>query len=410
MDIEILSIGDELLSGQTVNSNAAWMGQQLVEIGITPHWVTTVGDVAAHCHHALKEATRRADVILLTGGLGPTHDDITKKVVSDFFGSKLVRNEDWLKAIKKRFERRNIPMAKINEEQAMVPEKADIISNPLGTAPGMVFRTDKVVCYVMPGVPHEMHHMMRSFVLPELKKRTDHFIRMRTLRTTGIPESTLYEKMGDIESIGAKVAFLPGLDGVKIRLTVESDSENDADQQLEQAADQVRKRAGNFVYTEEDMPLEEVIAELLLKHGKTVAVAESCTGGLVANKLTNISGSSGYFMQGVIAYSNQAKMNVLDVSETILKEHGAVSKPVAAAMARGVKSWAGTDYGLSTTGIAGPTGGTDEKPVGLVYIGFSDGVHTVVEEHRFANDRFGNKKRAAQAVLNLFRKKILDAE
>ncbi|MDZ7724748.1 MAG: competence/damage-inducible protein A [candidate division KSB1 bacterium] len=410
MDIEVLSIGDELLSGQTVNSNASWMGQRLVEIGVTPRWVTTLGDVAEHCYAALQTASQRADVVLVTGGLGPTHDDITKKVVTEFFDSRLVLNPEWLEAIKQRFMHRNIPLAKVNEEQAMVPEDADMIENPLGTAPGMVFRTDKVTCYVMPGVPHEMHNMMQSFVLPELKKQTGQVIRMRTLKTTGIPESTLYEKMGDIESIGAKVAFLPGLDGVKIRLTVEAESEQDADRQLQRAAEQVRERAGEFVYTEEEKALEHVIADLLLERGKTLAVAESCTGGLLADKLTSISGSSKYFMQGVIAYSNEAKRNVLGVAETLLKEHGAVSKPVAAAMARGVKNWAGTDFGLSTTGIAGPTGGTKEKPVGLVYIGFSDGVNTVVEEHRFANDRHGNKVRTAQAVLNLFRKQLLDAE
>jgi nicotinamide-nucleotide amidase len=413
MKVEVISIGDELLIGQTINTNASWIGQHLLNIGIHLSWVTTVGDDADLLELAIKTAESRAEVLLITGGLGPTHDDITKKVVSDYFNSELILNEDILEQVKERFRKRGIPMVKINEEQALVPERAEIIYNTKGTAPGMIFTENGATTYIMPGVPREMKAMMTHTVLPKLKEQLgDKIILSKTLCTTGIPESTLFEKLGDIAEIEkyASIAFLPSLQGVKIRLMVSGNDPKIAKDAIQKAEEKIRGQANSYIYAEEQMPLEEAIAKMLTKKNETIAVAESCTGGLLANKLTNISGSSNFFERGVISYSNKSKMDLLAVPEEMLVEFGAVSGPVAKAMASGIRKKAQTTYGLSTTGIAGPTGGTEKKPVGTVYIGYSDKHKTIAKKFNFSNDRLGNKERSVTAALNLLRENVLKIE
>ncbi|NOY58237.1 MAG: competence/damage-inducible protein A [Calditrichaeota bacterium] len=409
MNTEIISVGDELLIGQTINTNASWMGEQLLNAGIRVDWVTTVGDNAGHIETALKIAESRANVVLITGGLGPTHDDITKKVISRYFDSKMVLNRKVLENIKARFKKRGILMSQVNRDQALVPEKAKVIFNDNGTAPGLIFDRNGVTFYVMPGVPMEMKAIMKRFVIPQLReKRGERTILFQIYCTTGIAESTLFQKIGDIAEIEkyARLAFLPSPSGVKMRLMTEGQTQKAAQDALKQAEILLRKNIESYIYASGKCSLEQVVANILTQRGKTLAVAESCTGGLLANNLTNISGSSKFFDRGIISYSNQAKMQALGVPETLIAEHGAVSAQVAQAMAEGVRNTAGTDYGLSTTGIAGPTGGTPEKPVGLVFIGYSDANETLAKRFNFLSDRMGNKERSVAAALNLLREKL----
>ena len=410
MHVEVISVGDELLIGQTVNTNASWIGEQLINIGVHLEWVTTVGDSEERLSQALRIAESRADVVLITGGLGPTHDDVTKKVVADYFESQLVMNQEILEHVKERFRRRGFDMARVNEGQALVPDKAEIMRNELGTAPGMIFRRNGASVFVMPGVPREMKGMMKNYVLPMLKKQAGGLaVRIKNLMTTAVPESTLYERLDNLNEIEkyVHVAFLPNLFGVKIRLMAKADSENEAVDKLQRAEKLVRDKINRDIFADEQVSLEEAIAKLLIERGETLAVAESCTGGMISNRLTNISGSSQFFERGVISYSNDAKIQMLGVPEKLIKADGAVSAEVARTMAEGVRNLASTDYGMSVTGIAGPTGGTAEKPVGLVYVGYADARGSSVEKHTFANDRIGNKQRSVQAALNLLRKNIL---
>ena len=409
--LEIISIGDEILMGQTINTNASWMGMRLVEIGVKPSWISTIGDDAKDLNTALVQAEERAEVILITGGLGPTHDDITKSVTADYFHSDMKIDNNILAHIKDRFRRRGISMAKVNESQAEVPEKARVMDNDRGTAPGFVFEKNEKYFYIMPGVPHEMKSMMNRIVLPELTKRLKGLVtRIRMLATTGIPESTLYEELGDISRIEkfAKMAFLPNLKGVRIRLTAQAESENTAIANLDRAESILREHVEEFIYADQDIEIEEVLAHWLRERKKSVAVAESCTGGLLMHRLTNVPGSSHFFERGVCSYSNDSKSELLGVSKNDIESQGAVSEPVALQMAKGIRELAHADYGLSTTGIAGPSGGTDEKPVGLIFIGLADEKGAIVKKFTFGEDRKGNKIRSTQAALDLLRRRLLN--
>lgn len=410
MHAEIISIGDELISGKTINSNAAWMGQQLLLIGVPVLQVTTVGDDAAMILAALATAERRSEIILITGGLGPTHDDITRSVLCQYFQCDLVLDPAVLDQIRERFRHRGLPLAKSNESQAMVPRPAQVIYNRQGTAPGYHFERSGRHMYVMPGVPHEMQGMMSESILPEIRGRqTGWFMESKIFCTNGIAESMLYEKIGDPAEVErwAKMAFLPAPSGVQVRLIAQGASSDEARQKLEQAAARVLERAGRYIYADHECTLEQVVAELLVQRQATVAAAESCTGGLVAHKLTNIAGSSAYFERGVVCYSNRAKTELLQVPAALIEQHGAVSEQVAAAMAENVRRLAGVDYGIATTGIAGPGGGSDDKPVGLVFIGVADKTESQCERHVYGGERWLNKERFANSALNLLRKKIL---
>lgn len=407
MKVEIISIGDELLIGQTVNTNATYLAKNLTHLGLDVRWISTVGDEAEDLQGVLSTAMQRADVAITTGGLGPTHDDITKKVAADFFESDFVFKPEILKRLQRAFEKRGIKMAKVNEEQAQVPEKADIINNPVGTAPGLVFKKDSKKCIILPGVPAEMKAICEESVFPMLKGGQQRILQ-KTVRTTGIAESSLYEQVGDIEQFAeiARVAFLPKASGVDIRLTVKGKSEEECQGKIRKGLEILQERIGRYVYGYDDEELEESVAKLLFKSGKTVAVAESCTGGMLANKLTNISGSSKYFERGVVAYSNQAKMDILKVPEATLEKFGAVSSETAIAMAEGIKKISGADFGISTTGIAGPTGGSEEKPIGLVYIGLATASGSYSKRLVFSKDRMLNKERSVQAALDLLKREL----
>lgn len=411
MKSAIISIGDELISGKTINSNAAWMGGQLLLIGVPVLQVTTVGDDVEMILSALQQAEQEVEVILITGGLGPTHDDITRSAICRYLDCGLTRNDAVLEQIRRLFRHRGLPLVSSNESQAMVPDKVDVVANERGTAPGYHFKRNGRDFYVMPGVPHEMKGMMTSLILPELRSRhTGPYFESKIFCTTGIAESILFEKIGDPSAVEryAKMAFLPGPAGVQIRLVAEGNSVADASTRLTKAGAMILEKAGRYIYADHETTLEQTLAELLWQRRATVAVAESCTGGLISHKLTNISGSSAFFERGLVCYSNRAKTELLGVPANLIETEGAVSEAVAIAMAEGVRRIAESDYGLATTGIAGPAGGSEEKPVGLVYLALADRHGACCERHVFSGDRWLNKERFSNSALNLLRKKLVE--
>lgn len=413
MNAEIITIGDELLIGQIINTNQAYIAEKLNSVGIYVDRMTTVGDSPDAVMDALTAASLRADVICLTGGLGPTHDDITKKIVCAFFKTELVMHEETLEHIKALAAKRNILMIQSNIDQALVPKGCTVIPNASGTAPGMMFEKEKRFYFVMPGVPFEMKGMMDDWIVPFLEqKNIGSVVRHRTLKTTGIGESMLAHTIGDLEEILGKdgsttLAFLPNPMGTKLRITVRDSSVASAVTKLENAEKFLRSKVDKYIYSDDDKDLEDVVGLLLKEHSLKLATAESCTGGMMANRITNVSGSSEYFLGGFVVYHNQLKMDELGVPEQIIAEHGAVSKEAAEAMAYGARITAKANVALSTTGIAGPTGGTPEKPVGLCWIGYSDAETTFAMKFNFGDHRIRFKERATQAALEMLRRKLL---
>jgi nicotinamide-nucleotide amidase len=412
MKAHIITIGDEILLGNTLNTNAAYIGEQLSEINIHVIKTSVVGDDNPSILDELKLASETTDLILITGGLGPTHDDVTRKSIVDFFNTELIENQQVLDDIKEIFDKRKRKVTSVNIDQAKVPKIAEVMRNRIGTAPGLWIEKDGKIFVVMPGVPYEMQGMMESTVIPKLleKKEAEQvIIKKKTILTTGIPESTLYERLGNLDELlqGAKLAFLPNQFGVKLRLSVEGKDEKELNEKLMEVEQRIRSKAGRFIYGVDDDQLEAVVGKLLMDREFKIATAESCTGGLVGNMLTNVSGSSKYFERGVICYSNAAKVELLKVDEDVIAEHGAVSQEVAMQMAEGVKSTSGAEIGLATTGIMGPTGATGEKPVGLVYIGYCDEKVCTYKKFNFGEDRLLNKQRTAQAALDFVRRQLL---
>ncbi len=413
---EILSIGDELLIGQVINSNAAYIAAQLNTVGIVAETMTTVGDDEPAILSAFDRALKHNDLVTVTGGLGPTHDDITRAAVCKYFGTELVVDEEALENIKKRFALRNIALIRRNEEQALVPRGCTVIQNHQGTAPGYLFERQGKYFIVMPGVPGEMKGMMDEFVVPFFsKKGAGASVVHRTLRTTGIAESLLAEQIGDIRNLfapdsGTTLAFLPSATGVRLRITVKAPDRGEAEKRIRETESRIRANVERYIYGTDTEELEDVLGKMLKERKLTIAIAESCTGGLIADRITNVSGSSSYFERGIVTYSNDSKIAELGVPSSAIEQHGAVSREVAEAMALGVRTKSNTDIGLSTTGVAGPTGGSPDKPVGLVWIGYSDRVQTIALRSNFSSDRRTFKERASQAALDLVRRKLLKLE
>lgn len=411
---EIITIGDELLIGQVINTNQAFISDKLNAVGIFTEQMVTVGDVESEILHAFKSAWKKYDVVAVTGGLGPTHDDITRACVCNFFQTDLIVDEWSLNNVREFFVRRGAQITKINEEQALVPRGCTVMHNRLGTAPGYFFEHSGKYFIVMPGVPYEMKGMIESFVVPFFEKRSaDLVIRHRTLKTTGIAESFLAEQIGDVNALfppnsGTTLAYLPSSAGVRLRITVRAKSIVEAEQQIHNIEAKIRAKAEKYIYATDDTELEEIIGKILTEKKLSLAVAESCTGGLIADRITNVSGSSNYFERGIISYSNESKIQELDVAESLIQQHGAVSKEVAEAMAMGIRKKSNTDIGISTTGIAGPTGATADKPLGLVWIGYADAETTVAMKFIFNGERRIVKERASQAALELLRRKLLN--
>ena len=406
MNAEIITIGNEILSGRIVDSNSAFIGARLSGIGVPLTWITSVGDDPDRIAQAFEQAWARADVIIVTGGLGPTHDDMTKLVFAEWFGRKLVLNEQVLEQVRARFAHRGIEMPSSNVDQAMVPEGVEALENRWGTAPGLHLEEAGKHVFLLPGVPREMKGLLEQCVIPILKRSGfGRSILQHTLRSTGISESALYERLRDLPGMDA-LAFLPGLAGVDLNITVQGDEERVVQAQVERMAAEIRERVGTFLYGEGDQTIEAVLGEMLMAKGWRIAVAESCTGGLIANRITDAPGSSDYFERGIVAYSNRAKVELLGVPEDLIATHGAVSVPVAEAMAEGVRMRSNVNISLSVTGIAGPSGGTEEKPVGLVFMGVSTAAKTFSKKFQFENERWVNKQRTAQAGLDLVRRML----
>jgi nicotinamide-nucleotide amidase len=406
MKAEIVTIGDELLYGQIQDSNSSFIGQKLTAEGIDVVFKTSVGDDINRMAEAFDIARSRAEVIIACGGLGPTADDLTKKALVKAFKRNLIFHQQILKQIEEAFRKRGKPMPKVNQNQALIPQGAKALSNLWGVAPGIFLEDEKTLFFALPGVPVEMEWMLENEVLPILReKKPDHFIVYKKLKTTGISESALYEKVEKLIDPGGEVrlAFLPGYLGVDIRLTTESRDREQARLKMEEFEERIREILGDLMYGIDDQTLEAVVGKLLAEKQKTIAVAESCTGGMIGARLTSVSGSSEYFERGMVTYSNQAKTELLNVPGEIIEKHGAVSEEVAVLMAEGVRKLAGTDYGLSVTGIAGPTGGTPQKPVGLVFTGFAHEDGSFAQRFLFGENRNSNRERAAQAALNMVR-------
>ncbi len=410
MNAEIISIGNELLNGNTVNTNATFIARRLHETGVNVTWVQTLRDVDEDITDALEEAMHRSDIIMMTGGLGPTHDDVTKKIVADYFDTSLVFDEEVFENVKEKFESRGVKMPQINRSQAMVPEGARLMPNPAGTAPGLIFQREEKFLFVMPGVPREMKSMVEDSVIPFLRKHCPECrVQVDFFRSTGIAESAIYEELeGELQQFHSyEIAFLPGYSGVDIRV-IRSSEDMDDQEKFDKFKNILYNHIGVHIYSTDKSEMEEVLGKIFRDRGLTVSVAESLTGGLIQDRLTNVSGSSDYYMGGVVAYSNEAKMAFLNVKRKTLEKHGAVSREVAEEMARGVCDVFGTDIGISTTGIAGPTGGTETKPVGLMFTGVAYRSDIHVKKHQFGKNRDINKQRSAQAAMELARRVVLE--
>ncbi len=409
MIAELISIGDEILSGHTVNTNATFISKELFDIEYETSRHLVIGDEKDEIVRELTVAVKRAEVVIVTGGLGPTHDDITLDAVAGAFDRPLQLDESAKASIEEFFRARGRSPDAIHEEQAHIPQGAKAIPNTVGTAPGIHLEIDGTHLFVLPGVPAEMKAMINYHVIPFLRSLIKPTSARVRLYTTGIPESKLYEKIREVieRYPNVKVAFLPGQHGVKIRARVALESTEKSQDEVNRWKEDVRSILGTAIYSEEDERIEIVIGDLLREKNATLATAESCTGGLIGQRLTSIPGSSDYYTHGFVTYSNDAKTQLLGVEAALIKKEGAVSEAVAIQMADGALAHAGTTYAISVTGIAGPSGGTEEKPVGLTYIGLAGGGETICRKFLFGNQREINRVRSSQAALNMVRKRLL---
>ena len=407
---EIIAIGSELLAPDRTDTNSLWLTEKLNRLGIEVKLKTIVGDDDARLEEVIKDAVRRSKVVITTGGLGPTEDDITRKIAARALGRRLLLDEAVLAEIRLRFKSFGVAMPERNSRQAMVIEDAEVLPNPNGTAPGMFIEHQGTAIVLLPGPPREMRPMFENHVSPKLSGRVGSFrVMRRLLRVAGLGESAVDEKIAPIytQYDNPQTTILFNQSEIEIHLTARGRTEQEADALLDRLSGQIEERLGNAVFSFAGETMEEVVGLKLSVGGYTVSVAESCTGGLIAQRLTDVPGSSKYFIEGVVAYANDAKTRDLDVEPILLLEHGAVSAPVAEAMAEGIRNRAGTDFGLSVTGIAGPGGGTEEKPVGLVYIALADEVKTEHRKLQLPGDRNLIRWRASQAALDLLRRRLI---
>jgi nicotinamide-nucleotide amidase len=413
MKAEILTIGDELLRGEIIDSNKSFLSDRLLSLDVETHFHASVRDDPADMTDAFRRAVARADVVLVSGGLGPTRDDLTSQVLAESFGRKLVRDPEALEGIRAFFRAVGREMTENNAKQADFPERSEVLPNPIGTAPGFSIEERGTLFFCMPGVPREMHKMMDEQVLPRITRRAgdSQVVRARLLRTFGTGESMLDDQLKDVAASGdVSLGFRTSFPDNYLRPVARGATVEEAEAKLERVCEQIRERLGAIVYGEGDDTLPMVVGRLLREHGVTLALAESCTGGLVAEQITEVPGSSAYFLGGVVAYSNEAKARFLGVPQALLDEHGAVSEPVVRAMAEGVRERFGADLGVATTGISGPDGGTAEKPVGLVHIALARAEGTHAEHFVFPLDRHRHRRLTAQAALDWVRRAVLGVE
>jgi nicotinamide-nucleotide amidase len=407
---EIIAVGSELLTPFRTDTNSLWLTDRLNTIGVEVKLKTIVGDDDARLEETIRDALKRSGVVILTGGLGPTEDDITRKIAARALGRRLSLDERVLEDIRAKFLRWGRKMPEINARQAMVMEGASVLPNPNGSAPGMYLEHDSRVVVLLPGPPREMKPMFDTHVLPKLSERAGGVrVARRVLRVAGLGESAVDERIAPVytQYKNPQTTILFTNTDIEIHLTAQGKTEQEAELLLDGLSGQLEERLGDSVFAFRGETMEEVVGLRLAVSGFTVAVAESCTGGLIAHRLTEVAGSSSYFMEGVVTYSNESKTRLLGVPEELIGRHGAVSAEVAEAMAEGVKRRAATDFGLAVTGVAGPGGGTVEKPVGLVYVSLSDDAHTEHRRLMLPGDRHLIRWRASQAALDLLRRRLI---
>jgi nicotinamide-nucleotide amidase len=409
---EILTVGDELLRGEIVDSNKSFLSEKLLGIEVETRFHASVNDDPADMRDAFLRAAERSEVVLVSGGLGPTRDDLTVEVLAETFGRKLVQHEPSLRQIEAFFARLGREMAPSNAKQALVPEGAEVLPNPVGTAPGCMLDVGRAVFFCMPGVPRELYRMMEEQVLPRVAARSGApraAMRSALLRTFGLGESNLEDLLADVgREEGVLLGFRTAFPDNFLRPVARAASAAEAEAKLARACAAIEAKLGPLVYTRGEETLEAVVGRLLAERGLTLATAESCTGGLVGARLTAVPGSARYYRGGVVAYANEAKRDLLGVPEALLREHGAVSGPVAQAMAEGARARLGADLAIATTGISGPDGGTPEKPVGLVWIAFASQQGSEAEQMVFPFDRERHRTITAQTALDWVRRALLD--
>jgi nicotinamide-nucleotide amidase len=409
MRAEIITTGTELLTGGVLDTNSLFLAEELMLVGLETAFKTAVGDDERNMEEALTRALQRVDAVIITGGIGPTEDDITRKVIAKIMKKRLVLNEDALAAIHARLADRGREIISVNDRQALIPAGARILPNPAGTAPGFYIEEGPFLA-VLPGVPREMQAMYHEGLRPVLQDRFGRktFIRRRVLRTCGMWESAVNQAIQDIIRLGEpSIGLSVKAAGVDIRIIARSTNAEQAQMLVDRAESAIREKIADAVYGVDGVELEEVIGALLKQRRLTLAVAESCTGGMIGSRITNIPGSSEYFERGAVVYSNLAKTEMLGVPQELIERHGAVSAEVAGAMARGIRQAAGTSLGLGVTGIAGPGGGTEKKPVGLVYIALASPQGVRNAEHRFLGNREQIRIRASQMALDMVRRYLI---
>lgn len=409
MRAEILAVGTELLLGQIANTNAQYISSKLPEAGVGVYYHSVVGDNPDRLEDCLKLALKRCDIVITTGGLGPTQDDLTKETISRVCGKKLVLHQESLNDIRNYFSSLGRQMTPNNEKQAYMPEGCIILKNTNGTAPGCIIETGGKIVVMLPGPPAEMKPMFLDYVIPYFKNKGAYSIESVILRVFGIGESAMETKIMDLidAQTNPTIATYAKEGEVSIRVTASVLKGESADSILIPVVNEIKRRTGDNLYSDKDKTLDAVVAELLTKNNITIGTAESCTGGLISEKLTDIPGISQVFMGGAVTYSNEAKVEYLGVKEQTIKAHGAVSRETASEMAEGIRKRLKTDIGISVTGIAGPGGGTAEKPVGLVYIGLSSESGTVTKELRLSGNRKKIRTITALNVFDLIRRHIL---
>lgn len=406
MNATVITIGDEILIGQILDTNSAWIGQKFSELGVKLYEIISVGDDATQIKEALNRAKASSSIVLMTGGLGPTKDDITKKTLVEYFNSELVLNEEVWERMKQIFEKRGLKVLEMNRSQAMIPKDCIMLPNQRGTAQCMWFEKENVVFISMPGVPHEMKHLMETQVLPKLREKFSFpQIIHSTIMTAGAGESVIANMLSDFENqlpANFKLAYLPDLGAVKLRLTASGDTK-ELNEEAQVQKEKMKAILGNYVYTEGEEKLEKVIGKMLIERSETVSCAESCTGGYIAHLFTSVPGSSKYFEGGIVSYSYDVKEKLLGVKNATLNKVGAVSEECVREMLEGLLKATGTTYGISVSGIAGPDGGTADKPVGTVWIAVGSSTNIVARKFQFFPSRMENIRVFSNAALNMLR-------
>jgi competence/damage-inducible protein CinA-like protein len=409
LNAEIIAIGSEMLTPFRLDTNSLWLTERLNAMGVEVKLKTVVGDDEARLEETVRDAMKRSEIVIATGGLGPTEDDITRKIFARVLKRRLILEDAILEKLRARFARRNMPMPEINARQALVIHGAQILENDNGTAPGMLITEGKCTVVLLPGPPREMKPIFDALVAPVLKQRAgDMLIVRRTLSIFGLGESAVDELAAPIytkyRNPSTTILFKDGQ--IELHLTAQARNENETVKLLDDLAGRLDEVLDEYIFSRGNETLEAVVGQLLKLRGYTLATAESCTGGMLAGRITDVPGSSEYFLEGVVSYSNEAKIDLLRVPKKLIETHGAVSEQVAGAMAAGIRKRAGSTFGISVTGVAGPGGGSDEKPVGLVYIALADGSQTTTRKFIFPGDRQFIRTLSVNAALDMVRRRV----